>query len=215
MKSSNLLGNTRQKGFTLVEISFSLGLLVVATAVLFSLMEIGTRLFARIMSVSIVESTGRQSIENVSILMQRATEDGYQFIDQEGATLPPSALGGYGVRFRIWRTANVNEAEDNRPVSITIWLVENELRLYEGPFDPTSTQFRILSDQFAEYNPDPNIAHSWPFHRGSFGFNAVMIDLNFKLLARQYDNFLSGGPTVPDRQNANTYFHIRALAGPR
>ncbi|MGF1655530.1 MAG: PilW family protein [Verrucomicrobiales bacterium] len=204
----------KQQGFTLVEISFSMVLLVVATGILFTMMEISTRLFARIMSVSIVEYNGRRALEDVSNVMEQAVS-GFRFLDAAGNTLPQGSLGGFGVTFEVWPTINTNIAEDNEPVLMSVRVVDNEIRLYEGGFTPGATEFRVISDQVAAYTPDEFNPHSWPFHRGSFPNELRFIDLNFKFRARDYDRYLSQIGELDDVENPNTYFHVRALVGAR
>ncbi len=201
------------RGFTLVEISFSMTLLVVATAVLFTMMEISTRLFARIMSVSIVEHNGRRALDDVSNLMEQAAS-GFRFLDADGNQLPQQALGGFGVTFEVWPTINTNISAANEPVQMSVRVVDNEIRFYETGFAP-GADFRVISDQVADYTPDAANPHSWPFHRGSFPQESRFVDLNLKFRARDYDNYLSRSGPIDDVENPNTYFHVRALVGAR
>jgi len=212
-----------QKAFTLAEVMVTTALVVILGGVAFVVFNTGLTLFTKTMSITSAEEDARSLVQKVRLELSRAMESPV-LLNQARAAVPAPFAGGLGIRFRVapmdgaGNMTVVSLADQEAGIGFTTvaFMVENGQQLVFYPnFISAATpgQGRRLSNSLvAPLNVVAGgNAADYPFNYSSFGRGSVMLDLNFKVLARSFTERFRRNAVGQDIQNQNTFFQLRSL----
>jgi prepilin-type N-terminal cleavage/methylation domain-containing protein len=210
-----------QRAFTLVEVLFAVAAFALLSIVLFTFLEMGLRISAKTLSVSLTEWQARRALATIMNEIQLASGPP-TFIDHNGNDLPNTARAGLGLRYQTWSETDYN----SRGSAAIIVVNGNELRHYPSGFVATRLggDYRVLSRNMvapATFSGTLPRQH-YPFHVTSYPAAderaaGRLIDVNLKVMARDYNRFLAGRRQggIGELQGPNTFLQIRGLVGYR
>ncbi len=213
-----------QRAFTLIELLIASGVFVLLGAILFAFFEMGLRTCAKTLSVVLTEWQTRKALATIMREIQLAS-GAPTFLDHNGNDLLYADGAGLGLKYQKWSDEDYNERE----IAALIVVNGNELRYYPSDFDVTrlSGPYRVISrsvvaPQTFVSATNGGIPQQYPFHFTSYpattqGSASRMIDVNLRVLARDYHQYLysrrQGG--IGEPQGPNTFLQIRSLIGYR
>jgi prepilin-type N-terminal cleavage/methylation domain-containing protein len=211
------------RGFSLVEMTFAVAIFAMISLVLFTFLEMGLRIYAKTLSVSLTEWQARKSLATVMLELQEASGPP-TFLDQNGNDVTNSTAAGLGVRYQTWSTSSYN----TRDSAALIVVSGSELRHYSSGFTTNRLNgtYKVLSRSIVAPTTVATgtamLKENYPFHLTSFPASDArapgrLLDVNLKVMARDYNRFLSmrrhGG--MHDEQTPNTFIQVRGMVGYR
>lgn len=176
------------------------------------------RLYVKGLSVTLAEYNSRRAMELIARELQAASGPPV-FLDENGQDLPNVDGGGLGVRYTRWSEDDYNE----RDSAALIVVNGNELRFYRSGFtdDRLGGTFKTISRNIvaptAVAGEEPE---NLPFHFSSYPASdprapSRLVDVNLRVLARDYSTYLAGRRETLDEQNPNTFQQLRTMIGYR
>ena len=208
----------KRGGFSLTELVISIALLTLVTLGALGFMEFGMRLYVKGLSVTLAEYNARRAMELIARELQAASGPPV-FLNEAGEDMANADGGGLGVRYNRWSDEDYNE----RDSAALIVVNGNELRFYRSGFldDRLNGEFRTISRNIvAPTAVAGEEAENLPFHFTSYPATdpraaSRLVDVNLRVLVRDYSTYLAGRQETLDEQNPNTFQQLRTMIGYR